>query len=98
MSNPDSTASAAVPATTSPALPLYSEVRVERWNDGTIEATVDRVAEEEPVALTYQRTPHVVMLATPADLEDLGVGFTLSRRATFPIFMVIGGRSKYSPK
>jgi FdhD protein len=57
---------------------LYSEVRVERWIDGKTEQTLDRVAEEEPVALTYQRTPHVVMLTTPADLEDLGVGFTLS--------------------
>jgi FdhD protein len=57
---------------------LYSEVRVERWIDGKTEQVLDRVAEEEPVALTYQRTPHVVMLTTPADLEDLGVGFTLS--------------------
>ncbi len=62
-----------------PAAPLlYSEVRVERWIDGKTEQILDRVAEEEPVALTYQRTPHVVMLTTPADLEDLGVGFTLS--------------------
>ncbi|HEY6452564.1 MAG TPA: formate dehydrogenase accessory sulfurtransferase FdhD, partial [Steroidobacteraceae bacterium] len=60
------------------AAPLFSEVRVQRWIEGRIEQTVDRVAEEEPVALTYQRTPHVVMLATPAHLEDLGVGFTLS--------------------
>jgi FdhD protein len=58
--------------------PLYSEVQVQRWIDGTSEQTLDRVAEEQPVALTYQRTPHVVMLTTPADLEDLGVGFTLS--------------------
>lgn len=43
-----------------------------------LERTVDRVAEEEPVALTYQRTPHVVMMATPDHLEDLGIGFTLS--------------------
>lgn len=57
---------------------LYSEVQVQRWIDGKTEQTLDRVAEEEPVALTYQRTPHVVMLTTPADLEDLGVGFTLS--------------------
>jgi FdhD protein len=61
-----------------PAAPVYSEVQVERWTDGKTECIVDRVAEEEPVALTYQRTPHVVMLATPANLEDLGVGFTLS--------------------
>jgi FdhD protein len=36
------------------------------------------VAEERPVGLLYQGIPHVVMLASPADLEDLGVGFTLS--------------------
>ncbi len=46
--------------------------------DGTTEQLLDRVAEEAPVALTYQRTPHVVMLASPANLEDLGVGFTIS--------------------
>jgi formate dehydrogenase accessory protein FdhD len=61
-----------------PAPSLYREVPVQRWTDGATEQTLDRVAEEEPVALTYQRTPHVVMLATPAELEDLGVGFTLS--------------------
>jgi FdhD protein len=54
------------------------EVSVERWRNGSIERVRDRVAEEAPVALTYQGVPHVVMLATPADLEDLGVGFTLS--------------------
>ena len=31
-----------------------------------------------PVALVYHGVPHVVMLATPADLEDYAVGFTLS--------------------
>jgi FdhD protein len=60
------------------AAPLFSEVRVQRWVDGQSEQALDRVAEEEPVALTYQRTPHVVMLTTPANLEDLGVGFTLT--------------------
>lgn len=54
------------------------EVTVQRWRDGEIERVVDQVAEEVPVALTYQGVPHVVMLATPANLEDLAVGFTLS--------------------
>ncbi len=54
------------------------EVPVRRWRDGSDTLTVDEVAEEAPVALTYHGIPHVVMLATPADLEDLAVGFTVS--------------------
>jgi FdhD protein len=54
------------------------EVSVERAHLGAVERTTDYVAEEHPVALHYYRLPYVVMLASPADLEDLGVGFTLS--------------------
>ena len=54
------------------------EVSVQREHAGTIESASDQVAEERPVALHYYRLPYVVMLATPADLEDFGVGFTLS--------------------
>jgi FdhD protein len=66
----------AVPDAT--ALAVSSEVKVERWTQGTLSAARDLVAEEVPVALVYHDVPHVVMLATPADLEDYGVGFTLS--------------------
>jgi len=62
-----------------PALPaLHSQVRVQRWVEGKVEHTLDQVAEEQPIALSYHGIPHVVMLATPADLEDLAVGFTWS--------------------
>jgi FdhD protein len=54
------------------------EVSVERWQSGRTERATDRVAEEVPVALVYHGVPHVVMLATPADLEDYAVGFTVS--------------------
>jgi FdhD protein len=51
---------------------------VERWKGGRLEHTTDLIAEEVPVALVYHDVPHVVMLATPADLEDYAYGFTLS--------------------
>ncbi|MGB9330733.1 MAG: formate dehydrogenase accessory sulfurtransferase FdhD [Steroidobacteraceae bacterium] len=72
-----STESLAEPAA-APALTVSSQVPVERWSNGVLDTTTDLVAEEVPVALVYHDVPHVVMLATPADLEDYGVGFTLS--------------------
>jgi FdhD protein len=60
------------------AAPVSAEVPIERWTRGTVSRTSDLVAEEMPVALVYHEVPHVVMLATPADLEDYAVGFTLS--------------------
>lgn len=54
------------------------ELSVERWRRGIITRERDLIAEEIPVSLVYHGVPHVVMLATPSDLEDYAVGFTLS--------------------
>jgi hypothetical protein len=70
----------AEPGGQSPALgaAVSAELAVERWQRGAVSRTRDFVAEEVPVALACHDVPHVVMLTTPANLEDQAVGFTLS--------------------
>lgn len=55
-----------------------SDVNVTRWLDGVSSDAQDKVAEETPIALVYNGVSHVVMLATPLDLEDFALGFSLS--------------------
>ncbi len=49
-----------------------------RLAGGSRDAEQAPVAEEVPVAFVYSGRAHAVMMATPTDLEDLAVGFTLS--------------------
>lgn len=53
-------------------------VRVCNWKNGVAVPRNDTVAEEVPVALIYNGISHAVMLATPADLEDFALGFSLT--------------------
>ena len=59
-------------------LPGIVELPVRRWRDGRWEEASDAVADEVPVALTFNSIAHVVMLATPTDLTDLGRGFSFT--------------------
>ena len=53
-------------------------VQRQAWRDGTPTAGVRCLAEETAVAITYNRVTHAVMMATPSDLHDFAVGFSLS--------------------
>lgn len=53
--------------------------QVSLWNRQDLQHTRhDELAEEVPVALVYNGISHVVMMATPKDLELFAVGFSLS--------------------
>ena len=48
------------------------------WREGGFAAGVRVIAEEMPVAFSFNRLAHAVMMATPADLEDFARGFSLN--------------------
>ncbi|WP_299808517.1 formate dehydrogenase accessory sulfurtransferase FdhD [uncultured Roseibium sp.] len=48
------------------------------YRDGRFSASSLELADEVPVAISYNGSTHAVLMATPSDLEDLSAGFSLS--------------------
>lgn len=67
-----------MPRAASEDAPACVERPVRRWSDGVWREDRDRLAEEVPIALLYNGTSYAVMLATPRDLPDFALGFSLT--------------------
>jgi formate dehydrogenase accessory protein FdhD len=75
-------ASAPMPAARKRRVPVRSSAiaapATTRVRDGQETALPQVVAAEVPIALSYNGRSHVVMMGTPADLEDFAVGFSIA--------------------
>ncbi|MFA6164444.1 MAG: formate dehydrogenase accessory sulfurtransferase FdhD [Methylobacter sp.] len=58
--------------------PSYQQSTVERWKGDQHSLQQDYIAEEVPISLIYNGVPHVVMLATPTNLEEFALGFSIT--------------------
>jgi FdhD protein len=58
--------------------PSYQQSTVDRWKGKLYERKQDYIAEEVPISLIYNGMPHVVMLATPTNLEEFALGFSIT--------------------
>ena len=58
--------------------PSYQQTTVDRWRGHLHDQRQDYIAEEVPISLVYNGVPHVVMLATPTNLEEFALGFSIT--------------------
>jgi FdhD protein len=56
--------------------PPVERVRRQAWRDGSASTGERTLAEEVPVAFSYDGATHAVLMATPDDLEDFAIGFS----------------------
>jgi FdhD protein len=58
----------------------YAVRTVDRWRNGASSHEDDYIAEEVPVAMVYNGATFAVMMASPHDLDDFALGFSLTEQ------------------
>ncbi|MCB1756587.1 MAG: formate dehydrogenase accessory sulfurtransferase FdhD [Gammaproteobacteria bacterium] len=56
----------------------YRTLPVKSWRNALLASANDHVAQEVPIALVYNGISQAVMMATPLDLEDFALGFSIA--------------------
>jgi FdhD protein len=58
--------------------PSHLTLPVDYWQQGSEQRKLDCIAEEVPIAMVYNGISHAVMMASPANLHEFSLGFSLS--------------------
>ena len=62
-----------------PTTPTPIQTRpITRYQQGSLNAAQDTLAQEAPIALVYNGISHAVIMATPQDISQLALGFSIS--------------------
>ncbi len=59
-------------------IPAHVSITRSSWRNGVAVEGTRHVPQETAIALSYGGTTHAVMMASPADLQDFALGFTLN--------------------